>query len=88
MNARREALGLGNALQKRDELPALGRVEGAKQLGFVLLGDAFEVGQQVAPGVRQVEGVRAPVGGVASSLGEPTLLEVVDEGDHGAAVDP
>ena len=35
-----------------------------------------------------MERVRAPVVGVAASLGEPAMLEVVDERDHGAAVDP
>ena len=54
----------------------------------MLLGDSFEVGKQGAPQGRQVERVRAPVEWVASPLGEPTLLEVVDERDHSAAVDP
>jgi hypothetical protein len=36
----------------------------------------------------QVERVRAPVDGVAAPLGEPAMLEAVDECDHGAAVDP
>ena len=52
------------------------------------LADALEVGKQLAPSGRQVERVRAPVDGVAAPLGEPALLEVVDERDHGAAVDP
>ena len=88
MNTRREALRRGDALQKRDEPRALRRVEGSQQLGLVLLGAAFEVGKQVAPGARQVERIRAPIGGVAAPLGESTMLEVVDECDHGAAVDP
>jgi hypothetical protein len=33
---------------KRDELRALWRVEAVQQLGLVLLGDTFEVGQQIA----------------------------------------
>jgi len=36
---------------------------------------------------REVERVRASVDGVAASLGEPSMLEVVDECDHRAAVD-
>ena len=48
----------------------------------------MEVGKQIAPSGRQEERVRAPVDGVAASLGESALLEVIDEGDHGAAVDP
>ena len=42
----------------------------------------------VAPRGGEVERVGAPVDGVAAPLGEPALLEVVDERDHGAAVDP
>jgi len=53
----------------------------------VFRGDASEVGELVAPGGREVEGVCAPVGRVASSLGQSALLEVVHERDHGAAVD-
>ena len=50
--------------------------------------DALELGQQLAALGSQVERVRAPVDGVAAPLGEPAMLEVVDECDHGAAVDP
>jgi hypothetical protein len=53
----------------------------------VLLGDALKVRKQVAPRGRQVERVRPSIGGVAPSLGEPAMLEVVDERDHGAAVE-
>ena len=63
-------------------------VEGGQQLDVALVDRALEVGEQVAPSGRQVEGVRAPVDGVTAPLGEPALLEVVDERDHGAAVDP
>jgi hypothetical protein len=88
MNARRETLWLGKALEQRDELRALWRVEGSQQLGLVLFCDALELGQQLAALGSQVERVRAPVDGVATSLGEPAMLEVVDKGDYGAAVDP
>ena len=88
MNARREALRLGNALQERDQLRTLWCLEGSQQLDIVLVGDALEVGKKVASRGRQVERVRPPVDGVAAPLGEPTLLEIVDESDRGAAVDP
>jgi len=54
----------------------------------VFLGYSFEICQQLAPRRREVERVRSPVGGIATPLGEPTLLEIVDERDHGAAMDP
>ena len=54
----------------------------------MLVNDALEVGKKVAPRGRQVKRVRPPVDGVAATFSEPTLLEIVDEGDHGAAVDP
>jgi hypothetical protein len=88
VNARREALGLGNPLQKRDQLRALCGVEGGENLGLVLIGDPLKVRQQVASSGRQVERVRSPVGGIASPLGEATMLELVDQRDHGAAVEP
>ena len=88
MNARREALRVGNALENRDELRALRGVEGRQQLGLVLLRYSFEVGKEVAPRGRQVERVCAPVVRVAAPLGEPALLEVIDQRDDGAAVDP
>jgi len=88
MNARGQALRLGDELQKRDEARALRRVEGTQQLGLVLIGDALEVGKHLAPRRRQVQPVCPPVTGVASSLGEPTTLEVVDQRDDRAAVDP
>jgi hypothetical protein len=88
MNARREALRLGHPLQERDELRALWRVEGRQQLDVALVGCALELGKQVAPSGRQVERVSAPVDGIAAALGELALLEVVDERDHRAAVDP
>jgi hypothetical protein len=88
MNARREALRLGNALEQRDELRALCRVEGGQQFRLVLFCDALELGQQLAALGSQIERVRAPVVGVTTPLGEPAMLEVVNECDHGAAVDP
>ena len=54
----------------------------------MLLGYALEVGKHLAPRGSEVERVRAPVARVAAALGEPALLQVVDERDHGAAVDP
>jgi hypothetical protein len=54
----------------------------------VLFGYALEVRKQSASRWGQVERVRAPVGWVTLSFGEPTMLEVVDQCDHGAAVDP
>ncbi len=63
------------------------RVEGSQELDVALVDYALEVGEQVAPGGCQVERVGASVDGVAASLGEPALLEIVDERDHGAAVD-
>ena len=82
MNPAYQALRLGDSLEKRDELRALRRVEGGQKLGLVLLGHAFEIGEQVAPARRQEERVRASVGGVAAALGEPAQLEVVHEGHH------
>ena len=75
-------------MQKRDELRALWRIESSQQLGLVLPGHTLEAGKHFASRRGQVERVRAPVDGVASSFGEPTVLEVVDQCDHGAAVDP
>jgi len=88
MHALCEALRLGNALQKRDEARPFRCVEGSQQLGLVRRGYAVEVCKHGAPRGRQVERVRAPVDRVASPLGEATMLEVIDERDHGAAVDP
>ena len=88
MNALCEALRLGDAPQKRDQLRALRRVEGRQQLGVVLLGNALEVSEHVAPPAGEVERVRSPVREVGSSLGKPAMLEVVDQRDHGAAMDP
>ena len=49
--------------------------------------DPLEIGEEIASGRRQMQRVRTPVGGVAASFREPALLEIVDERDHGAAVD-
>ena len=59
-----------------------------EQLGVLLVRGAPELGQQLAARGCQEQRVRAPVVGVAAALGEPALLEVVDQRDHGAAVDP
>jgi hypothetical protein len=88
MHARSEALRPGNALQERDELRALRLIDGTQQLGLVLLGYAFEVGEHGAPRRRQVQRMGASVLGVAASFGEATTLEVVDQRHDGAAVDP
>ena len=54
----------------------------------MFVGYPFQVSKQVAPSGRYVERVRAPVDGVAASLREPTLLEVVDERHYGTPVNP
>lgn len=54
----------------------------------MLLRYAFSASKHLAASPRQIQRIRAPVGGVASSLREPTPLEVVDESDHRAPVNP
>ena len=48
----------------------------------------LELGEHVSSLCRQVQGVRAPVLGVAAPLCESALLEVVDERDDRASVNP
>ncbi len=88
MNPSRQALGLGHPLQERDQLRTLRGVEGAQQLSLVFVGKAFQLGQELSAPRSQVEPVGAAICRVAAPLGEAALLEVVDECDHGAAVDP
>ena len=78
---------LGDARKQRDELMALGFAEGSEQFGFVFAGCVLRLGEQVAGGGGEVDGVRAPVAAVAAALGQPARLEVVDEPDHLVAVD-
>jgi len=87
MHAGRQPLRLDDALQQRDELQALRRVQGRQQHGLLRVREALELGEQLAARRRQVERVGAPVGGIATALGESPALEVVDERDDGAAVD-
>ena len=49
---------------------------------------SLELGEHVSPLSRQVQGVRPPVVGVTAPLCESALLEVVDERDDRASVNP
>ncbi len=86
MNARRQALGRCDALQQGDELIALAHVQRGEELGLVVARDPLELAQQLAPRSREVDRVRATVVGVSAPFGEVTLLKVVDQRDHRAAV--
>jgi hypothetical protein len=78
---------LGDATEQGDELLALGLAEGGEQLRFMLVGRLLRLGEQVARGGGEVDGVRAPVAAMAAALDQSACLEVVDESDHLVAVD-
>jgi len=53
----------------------------------LLVGGALGVREEVVSGGREVQGVGASIGGVATALDQSAVLEVVDEADHRVAVD-
>jgi hypothetical protein len=78
---------IGEALQKRDEVRAVGLVDAGEQLSLLLVGGALGARKQLVGGGGEVNGVSTPVGGVAAAFDESAVLEVVDEADHRVAVD-
>ena len=53
----------------------------------MLVGDTLGTAEQVVGGGGEVNGVGAPIGGVAAAFDESSILEFVDEADHHVAVD-
>jgi hypothetical protein len=74
-------------LEQRDELAPVGLVESGKQLGVVLVGDGLGLGEQVASRSRQVHGMGPPVAGVAAARDESAFFQIVNQPDHGVAMD-
>lgn len=74
-------------LEQRDQLTLVGLVESGKQLGVVLVGDGLGLDEQVASRCREVHGVGPPVAGVAAALDESAFFQIVNQPDHGVAVD-
>jgi hypothetical protein len=74
-------------LEQRDELALVELVESGEQLGVVLVGDGLGLSEQLAGRGREVHGMGTPVVGVAAASDESALLQVVNQPDHGVAVD-
>jgi hypothetical protein len=83
-----EASVVCETLEQRDELALVELVESGEQFGVVLVGDGLGSGEQLEGRGREVHGVGSPVVGVAAATDdESALLQVVDQPDHGVAVD-
>jgi hypothetical protein len=53
----------------------------------VLVGDPLGTAKQLVGGCSEVDGVGAPIGGVAAAFDQASILEFVDESDHHVAMD-
>lgn len=69
--------------QRAQRRPVLGVEPGAHRV-VVRPRDLADPGQQRVTGRGQVQGVQAPVVGVAPALDQPALVEAVDQGDEPA----
>lgn len=78
---------VGEALQKRDERGPIVGVDPGKQFDVLLVGDTFGLGHQLVGGRGEMDGVGAPIGGVAAALDESATFEFIDQPDHHVAVD-
>jgi hypothetical protein len=78
---------VGEALQEGDEVVAVGLVDPGEQLCFLLVGGALGAGKQVVSGGGEVQGVGAPVGGVAAAFDESAVFQIIDQTHHHVAVD-
>lgn len=87
VDADRESGVCGDALQQRDQPGLVGFVECGEQFGVVFVGGVFGLGEQIAGRFGEVKRVGAPVAGVASSLHQSPVFEVVEEPDHDVTVD-
>jgi len=82
-----EALRRSDTLEHLDEPSTLGGVQRRQQSLLLVHRHVPELLKQFVASSGQVQLVGAPVGGVAAALQEAALLEVVDEGHDGAAVE-
>lgn len=77
----------GELLQQRNEPAAVRFVEAGQQIDVVGVGGAFGLRQQLPGPAREVYGVGAAVVGMRMPPDEAAGFELVDEPDHGVAVD-
>ena len=87
MDARGEAGVVGQTLQQPDELAPLRRLERSQDLLVVRVGDGRSLVQKPPRRRGQMDGMGAPVAGMAAPLDEPAHLEIVEKADHRVPVD-
>src|SRR4051812_17683092 len=79
---------LGDLQEKSVQLFALVVVEHAERAGVLYLGHLHHARDRETAPAREMDRLHAAVRVVAAALGEAEPLEVVDEADHRALVDP
>jgi hypothetical protein len=87
MHSRNQAGSGGDALQKLTQCVAFFRREWRGDLVLEFTALVVQVRQQPASFGSKGHSDRAPVLGVRQPFGQPPMFEVVDDGDHGIAVD-
>ncbi len=87
MDAGAKAVALGGSTQQIEEERAILGRQGRQEFGVQLGHSPLGFGQQGVRGGQEMQGVGAPVSGVAATLHEVAFLEVVHQADHDIAVD-
>jgi hypothetical protein len=76
-----------DAAEQARELATVGRAQRRADAGCVMARRRFGSPKSLAPGGSQVEGVGPAIDGIAASLDETVLLEVVDKKHHARRVE-
>lgn len=88
MNSGNEPCARGDALKKAAQRGAFFRGQGRGYFVFEVAALLMQCGQQAAGLGGERDSDRAPILGARQPLCEPSLFKLVDDHDHGIAVDP